>query len=192
MRTSLFGPYQYPWPPQRFPSQGHHNPPVHYTPPGQSYEQHGSASISQGQDERVGLKRSPPNEDSHNENSHTYQSPHPNVKPYISIYDSHADSGRSFSYPGPSHLTTSSPAIPTMSHPSHLPPTYANDNQAQQYNNSPSAGLAPHSTYSFHFPHIGLVRDDDKTPLPGQPRSTSSSITGQTGMSLQDLLHKTP
>lgn len=71
-----------------------------------------------------------------------------------------------------------------MSHQSFPPYT----NGHQKGNNSPPAGLTPNSANSYHSPHTGPVRDDGKTPPPGQPGSAGSSVNGRSGMKVHEML----
>jgi hypothetical protein len=174
--------YSYPPPPQGYP---YPYPPPHYPPPGQQpYEHQGQAPPPQ--DERVSLKRPPPDDDPQYENSHTSQSPHPNSKPRHSTYDSRANSGSSYSYTDPSNLTPTSPTTSIMSHQSYPQQIYTNGNGVPKDNISP-AGLTPNSAHSINSPHHGPVREDGKT-TPPQPGSAGSSVNGRSGMKVHEML----
>ncbi|RMZ92272.1 hypothetical protein DV736_g493, partial [Chaetothyriales sp. CBS 134916] len=179
--------YAYPpqgYPPYPYPPQGHYATPPQ---PGHPYEPQGQAPPPP-QDDRVSLKRPPPEDDPHNENSHAAQSPHPSSKPRHSTYDSHTNSNGSYGYPESSNPASTSPATSIMSHQSFPPQPHANDSQSQKGNVSPPAGLTPSSVHSFHSPLSGPVRDEGKTPPPNQPGSAGSSVNGRSGMKVHEML----
>lgn len=185
--------YPYPYPPQGHPQQPPPPPqPQHSgSPPrpgsGPSGQNSDSQGPTQSSDDRVGLKRPPPDEDPHNENSQTWsQSPHPNSRARHSTYDSRANSSGSYSYHDPAVLTPTSPATSVMSHQSH-PQPHANGNQAHKDNNSPP-GLTPTSTQGLQSPHTGPTHEDVKSPQPHQTNSASSSVNGRAGMSVNEMI----
>jgi hypothetical protein len=181
---------QYPYPPTAshgYPPAPYPYPPYH-APAGQPYDAHGQASPAQ-HDERVSLKRPPPDDDPHNENSHASQSPHPNARPRNSTYESRQNSSGSYEYQDPSAGAPTSPATSTMSYQSFpQQPRYANGTQSQKGTNSPPSGLTPQSAQSFNSPHHGPNHDDGRTPPPGQPGSAGSSANGRSGMKVHEML----
>ena len=134
----------------------------------------------------------PPDDDPHNESSHTSQSPHPNSRPRNSTYESRQNSGGSYEYQEPNSGAPTSPATSTMSYQSFppQPARYAtNGTQSQKGNNSPPSGLTPQSGQSFNSPHHGPSHDDGRTPPPNQPGSAGSSTNGtRNGMKVHEML----
>lgn len=178
------------YPPQPYPYQASPYPPSAGSP----YDAQGQAPPAQ-HDERVSFKRPPPDDDPHNENSHTSQSPHPNSRPRHGTYDSRANSSGSYDYPDPTSGAPTSPATSTMSYQSYpqpqpqpQPSRYPNGAQSQKGNASPPAGLTPSSAQSFNSPHHGPTHDDGRTPPPNQPNSASSSANGRSGMKVHELI----
>ncbi|OCT54907.1 hypothetical protein CLCR_02924 [Cladophialophora carrionii] len=160
-----------------------------YPPAGQPYDAPGQGPPAH-HDERVSLKRPPPDDDPHNENSHASQSPHPNSRPRNSTYESRQNSSGSYNeYQDPNSGAPTSPATSTMSYQSFPPqPRYANGTQSQKGNNSPPSGLTPQSAQSFNSPHHGPNHDDGRTPPPNQPGSAGSSANGRSGMKVHEML----
>ncbi|EXJ79809.1 hypothetical protein A1O3_08094 [Capronia epimyces CBS 606.96] len=193
-------PSQYNYPPApAAPPPAHGYPPAPYPPyPGMPYPPPtGSPYDAQGQaqpaqhDERVSLKRPPPDDDPHNENSHTSQSPHPASRARHSTYDSRANSSGSYEYHDPNGAAPTSPAVSTMSYQSYPPqqqPRYANGTQSQKGNASPPSGLTPQSAQGYNSPHHGPNHDDGRTPPPNQPNSAGSSANGRSGMKVHEML----
>ncbi|KAI1626711.1 hypothetical protein EDD37DRAFT_646414 [Exophiala viscosa] len=188
--------YNYPPPPAshgyppQYPYPGPNMAP--YPPPaGSPYEAQGQAQPAQ-HDDRVSLKRPPPDDDPHNENTHASQSPHPNARPRHSTYDSRANSSGSYEYADPVSGAPTSPATSTMSYQSHPPQQqsrFPNGTQSQKGTTSPSQGLTPQSGQSFNSPHQGANHDDGRTPPPNQANGGSSLLpNGRSGMSVHDML----
>ena len=176
--------YSYPpGPPPGYP-QAYGYPPAHYPPHGHPYEHPGQAPP---QDDRVSLKRPPPDDDPHNEDSHTSQSPHTYSKPRNSTHDSRANGGSSYGYADPSNQTPTFPATSIMSHQSYAQQSFSNGAGPTTDNVSPSTSLTPNSTHSFNSPHNGPFRNDGKTPPPG-PGSAGSSVNGRNGMKVHEML----
>ncbi|KAL6245236.1 hypothetical protein RBB50_008011 [Rhinocladiella similis] len=172
----------YPPPPQAYSS---YPPPgmAPYGPAGSPYDPQGQAQPAQ-HDDRVSHKRPPPDDDPHNENTHSSQSPHPNSRPRHSTYDSRANSSGSYEY-APNSGAPTSPATSNMSYQSHPQPQthYANGNQSQKGTGSPPQGLTPQSAHSFNSPHHAPVHDDGRTPPPG-----SNSLANNRSMKVHDML----
>lgn len=195
--------YNYPPapPPPPPPAAAHGYPPAPYPYPGMApypppvgspYDAQGQAQPAQ-HDERVSLKRPPPDDDPHNEKSHASQSPHPATRPRHSTYESRANSSGSYEYHDhPNGAAPTSPAVSTMSYQSYPPqqPRYTNGNQSQKGNASPPAGLTPQSAQGYNSPHQGPNHDDGRTPPPvnAQPNSAGSSANGRSGMKVHEML----
>ncbi|KIX10239.1 uncharacterized protein Z518_01320 [Rhinocladiella mackenziei CBS 650.93] len=177
--------HSYP-PPQSYPPYQAGMPT--YPPAGSPYDAQGQAQPAQ-HDERVSLKRPPPDDDPHNENSHESQSPHPNSRPRHSTYESRANSSGSYDYADPNSGAPTSPATSTMSYQSYpQQPRYPNGNQSQKGNVSPPSGLTPQSAQSFNSPLHGQGPDDGRTPPPNHPNSAASSANGRSGMKVHEML----
>ncbi|RMZ91152.1 hypothetical protein DV736_g1617, partial [Chaetothyriales sp. CBS 134916] len=162
--------YAYPpqgYPPYLYPPQGHYATPLQ---PGYPFEPQGQAPPPP-QDDCVSLKRSPPEDDLHNDSSHATQSPHPSS-------DYHTNSNGSYGYPESSNPASTSPATSFMSHQSFPPPAHANGSQSQKGN----------SAHGFHSPHSSPVCDEGKTALPNQPGSAGLSVNGRSGMKIHEML----
>ena len=173
--------------------------PGSYPPPQSAYPPHpypnGSAPQHQGNgvaydyrgqapphpEQIVGRKRSPPDDDPHGETAHSSQSPHPSSRPRT--HESRTNSGgNGYDYPDPTNIAPISPATSTMSYQSHPPAGYyanGNGNQTQARNASPQ------STHSYDSPRVLPIRNDGKSPPPGQPGSAGS---GRSGMSVKDMI----
>jgi hypothetical protein len=178
--------YSYPPPPPHgYPAP---YPPYPYHPSGLPYDPQGQGQSAQ-HDDRVSLKRPLPDDDPHNENSHTSQSPHPNSRPRNSTYESRQNSSGSYDYE-PNSGAPTSPATSTMSYQSfpQQQSRYPNGTQSQKGNTSPSSGLTPQSAQSFNSPHHGPSHDDGRTPPPNQPGSAGSSTNGRSGMKVHEML----
>jgi hypothetical protein len=128
----------------------------------------------------VGRKRSPPDDDPRNETAHSSQSPHPSSRPRV--HESRSNNGgNGYDYPDPTNIAPISPATSTMSYQSHPPAGYyANGNgvQAQARNTSPN------SAHSYDSPRVLPIRNDGKTPPPGQPSSAGSGRS----MNIKDVI----
>jgi hypothetical protein len=174
--AASYPPPQSGYPPQSYPNGS--APPQHQGN-GPAYDYRGQASAHPEQ--IVGRKRSPPDDDPHNETAHSSQSPHPSSRPRT--HDSRNNSGgNGYDYPDPTNIAPISPATSTMSYQSHPPAGYytnGNGNQAQARNASPQ------SAHSYDSPRVLPIRSDGKTPPPAQPSSAGS---GRSGMSVRDML----
>lgn len=183
--------YSYPppgpghYPPQPYPYQAPPYPPWPWSP----YGAPGQAPPAQ-HEERVNLKRPPPDDDPHNENSHTSQSPHSTARPRHGTYDSRANGSGSYTYPDPTSGLPTSPATSTMSSQSYpqQPSRYPNGTQSQKGNASPPSGPTPSSAQSFNSPHHGPTQDDGRTPPSNPPNSAGSSANGRSGMKVHELI----
>ncbi|OQV07709.1 Fungal Zn2-Cys6 binuclear cluster domain-containing protein isoform 1 [Cladophialophora immunda] len=181
--------YSYPPPPPHgYPPAPY---PYSYPPAGPPYDAHGQAQAAQ-HDERVSLKRPPPDDDPHNENSHASQSPHPSSRARNSTYDSRQNSSGSYDYADHTSGAPTSPATSTMSYQSfpQQQARYPNGNQSQKGNVSPS-GLTPQSAQSYNSPRQAPAYDDGRTPPPNQPGSAGSSTNGRSGMKVHEMIEHT-
>ena len=178
---------QYAYPPP--PPHGYPAAPYPYPyPPGQPYDAQGQGPPAQ-HDERVSLKRPPPDDDPHNENSHTSQSPHPSSRPRNSTYESRQNSSGSYEYADPANGAPTSPATSTMSYQSFPQQSrHPNGTQTQKGNASPPSGLTPQSAHSFNSPHHGPSHDDGRTPPPNGTGSAGSSTNSRSGMKVHEML----
>ncbi|KAK5372625.1 hypothetical protein LTS13_006366 [Exophiala xenobiotica] len=182
--------YSYPppaahgYPPQAYPPYPTPNM-GSYPPAGSPYDLQGQAQPAQ-HDDRVSLKRPPPDDDPHNENAHASQSPHPNARPRHSTYDSRANSSGSHEYATQNSGAPTSPATSNMSYQSHpqQQTNHANGNQSQKGTTSPPQGLTPQSAHSFNSPHNAPVHDDGRTPPPNQ----ANSLANGRSMKVHDML----
>ncbi|KAK5467975.1 hypothetical protein LTS15_000948 [Exophiala xenobiotica] len=156
-----------------------------YPPAGSPYDIQGQAQSAQ-HDDRVSLKRPPPDDDPHNENAHASQSPHPNSRPRHSTYDSRANSSGSHEYAAQNSGAPTSPATSNMSYQSHpqQQTNYTNGNQSQKGTTSPPQGLTPQSAHSFNSPNHAPVHDDGRTPPPNQ----ANSLANGRSMKVLDML----
>ena len=173
-------------------------PPGNYPPPQPGYAPHpypngtapqhqanGPAYDYRGQapphaEQIVGRKRSPPDDDPHNETAHSSQSPHPSSRPRT--HESRSNGGgNGYDYPDPTNIAPISPATSTMSYQSHPPAGYyanGNGNQTQARNASPQ------SANSYDSPRVVPIRNDGKTTPPGQPSSAGSGRS----MNIKDVI----
>ena len=182
--------YSYPppaahgYPPQAYPPYPTPNM-GSYPPAGSPYDPQGQAQPAQ-HDDRVSLKRPPPDDDPHNENTHASQSPHPNARPRHSTYDSRANSSGSYEYAAQNSGAPTSPATSNMSYQSHPQQQthYSNGNQSQKGTTSPPQGLTPQSAHSFNSPHHAPVHDDGRTPPPNQ----ANNLANGRSMKVHDML----
>ncbi|OAP56925.1 hypothetical protein AYL99_09037 [Fonsecaea erecta] len=186
---------QYSYPPP--PHAGYPPAPYPYTYPPASapppYDAHGQGHAAQ-HDERVSLKRPPPDDDPHNEKSHASQSPHPTSRARNSTYESRQNSSGSYDYADHPSGAPTSPATSTMSYqsfPQQQQARYANGHQPQKGNVSPS-GLTPQSAQSYNSPRQAPAGyDDGRTPPPNQPGSAGSSTNGRSGMKVHEMIDHT-
>ena len=172
------------YPPQSYPNGS--GPP--HQSAGSPYEYRGQAPPQPEQ--TVSRKRSPPDDDPHNESAHSSQSPHPNSRPRIHEPPRNNSSGNGYDYPDPTNIAPTSPATSTMSYQSHPPAGYySNGNQTQVRNASPQ------SAHSYDSPRVLPIRNESngKTPPPGQPSSAGSgSASARSGMSIRDMVGGPP
>ncbi|KAL2432804.1 hypothetical protein ABEF95_015376 [Exophiala dermatitidis] len=211
-------PSQYNYPPPPPPPPAAAAPPAaHGYPPPAAYPPYpgmapypppaaaaGSPYDAQGQaqpvlhDDRVSLKRPPPDGDPHNENSHASQSPHPTTRPRHSTYESRANSSGSYEYHDANNSgAPTSPAVSTMSYqsypPQQQPPRYTNGAHSQKGNASPTSGLTPQSAQGYNSPHHRHSHEEGRTPPPAnQPNSAGSSANGRSGMKVHEMLGNPP
>lgn len=187
---------QYNYPPPPPPPHGYppapyapYAPVPPYAPPASPYDApQGQAPPAAQHDERVSLKRPPPDEDPHNENSHASQSPHPNSRPRNSTYDSRGNSGGGYEYAEPAAGAPTSPANSNMSYQPYPPQQSRYTNGTQKGNASPPSGLTPQSAQSFNSPHHGAGHDDGRTPPPNSTNAAAAVANGRSGMKVHEML----
>lgn len=176
----------------------HPGPPPPHHGNGAPYEAH--TPVSHQGDPVSNRKRPPPDDDPHNQDTHDSQSPHPNSRPRHSAFEPRSNSTGSFSdYPDPTPIAPTSPATSTVSSQYHNSaggyyPNGANSAPGPKSNGSPTvtSGHTPQSAHSVNSPRVVPVRDDGKTPPPGQPGSAGSSANGRNGMNVRDMLSAPP
>jgi hypothetical protein len=183
------------------PPQGY--APYPYAPhPGSAPPHHGNGAqyeahtpVSHQGDSVSNRKRPPPDDDPHNQDTHSSQSPHPNSRPRHGTYEPRSNSTGSYSdYPDPTNIAPTSPAASTVSYQSPATGYYTNGGPTQKENTSPTvtSGHTPQSANSLNSPHVAPIRDDGRTPPPNQPGSAGSSANGRNGMHVRDMLSAPP
>jgi hypothetical protein len=171
-----YPPPQSGYPPHPYPNGS--APPAHQGN-GPAYDYRGQAPPHPEQ--IVGRKRSPPDDDPHNETAHSSQSPHPSSRPRT--HESRNNSGgNGYDYPDPTNIAPISPATSTMSYQSHPPAGYYTNGNG---NSTQARNASPQSAHSYDSPRVVPIRNEGKTPPHGQPSSAGS---GRGGMSVKDMI----
>ena len=171
------------YPPAGYPPSGYPNGPHHPPGPGHQYDYRGPAP----QDDNVSRKRPPPDDDPHNQSTHSSQSPHPAQRARKSTGENRANSNSGYDYPDPTNIAPTSPATSTMSYQSHPPAGYYT-NGGPPPPASANRHDSPTSAHSYDSPRTAAARTDGRTPPPKQPNSAGSSSAGNRSMSVRDML----
>lgn len=162
------------YPPQNY-------PPAHPTGPPASYDYRGQGQGAPPPQpgENVSRKRGPPDDDPHNESAHSSQSPHPNSRARHS-HEPRSSTANGYDYPDPTNIAPTSPSTSSTSYQSGYPYAGSGPPTARRH--------SPQSTHSYDSPRPLPIRDDGKSPPPGQPVSAPGSANGRGGMSVQAML----